>query len=179
MTVFEEDRMEKLPTHLEKIFKVTEREDTYLSGRIVCECGCETFGVRYFGEPYPPHCVGVNKVGDRYALVLKSVCRGCGKEHELYDFSKHAYDGLICGDGVSVPNDKLVDACAGDERDFKIEMSVEFDDEEQFTEEVVDDPPEGMSFKPDDRFNIWSWIVVWLIRAKSGEKLEFINDELA
>lgn len=171
--------MNKLPTHLEKIFKVTEREDSYLTGKIVCECGCETFGVRYFGESYPPHCVGVNKVGDRYALVLKAVCRGCSKEYELYDFSKHAYDGLICGDGVSVPDEELVDARADDERDFGIELSIEFDDEEQFTEEMLENPPEGMTFTPKDRFNIWSWIVVSLICAKSGEKLEFINDELA
>lgn len=171
--------MKKLPKHLEKIFNVTEREDTYLTGKIVCECGCETFGVRYFGEQYPPHCVSVKKVGDRYALVLKAVCRECGKEYEIYDFSKHAYDGLICGDGVSVSDDGLVDARADDERDFGIEMSIEFNDEEQFTEEVVDEPLEGMNFKPDDRFNIWSWIVVWLICAKSGEKIEFINDELA
>lgn len=172
--------MKKLPKHLEKILKVTEYDENgYMSGKIVCECGCEKFGVRYFGEQYPPHLIGVKEVGDKYAMVLKAVCRECGKEYELYDYSKHAYDGLICFDGVSVPDEELADARADDERDFGIEMSVEFDDIEQFTEEVVDDPPEGMSFKPDDRFNIWSWIVVHLICVKSGKKLEFINDELS
>lgn len=172
--------MEKLPTHLEKILRVTEREDTYLDGKIVCECGCNTFGIRYFGEGYPPHCIGMNEYGGKYALVVRAVCRGCGREWELFDFAKHGYDGFICEDGVSVPDEELIEASAGDERDFEIKMGIEFDDEEQFVEEVVESPPEGMSFSPEDRFNIWSWVVIDLKCAKSGKVLkDFVNSELA
>ena len=82
-----------------------------MSGQIVCECGCKTFGIRYFGEGYPPHCIGVNE-----------------------------YNG----------------------------------------EEVVNNPLDDMRFTPDDRFNIWSWIVIDLRCAKSGKELKgFVDDELA
>lgn len=171
----------KLPTHLEKILRVTDYDERgTMDGQIVCECGCETFGVKYFGENYPPHSVGLQKVENGCALVVKVLCRGCGKEWELFDFAKHGYDGFICGDGVSVPESELVDAAAGDECDFLIKIGVEFDDEEQFTEEVVECPPDGMSFTPDERFNIWSWVVIDLKCAKSGRELkDFVNSELA
>lgn len=87
---------------------------------------------------------------------------------------------MICGDGVSVPDKELITAVADDERCFEIEMSVEFDDEEQFAEEVVEDPPEDMSFLPDDRFDIWSWLVINLKCSESGREIkDFVNIELA
>lgn len=174
--------MKKFPTHLEKILRVIEYDDRgTMSGKIVCECGCETFGIKYFGENYAPHCLGVQKVEEqKYACVVKADCRNCGKEWLIFDFAKHAYDGLICEDGVTVPDERLVTAVAGEEHNFRIEISIEFDDEEQFTEEVVDNPPEGMSFAPDDRVNIWSWVVIDLKCVKSGKVLkDFVNIELA
>lgn len=171
-----------IPKHLEKMLRVSEYDDRgTLTGNIVCECGCKTFGIRYFGENYPPHCVGVQAVEDnRYALVVKASCRNCGREFELFDFAEHAYDGFICGDGVSVPDSELVDAAADDERDFEVEMSIEFDDEEQFTEEMIENPPDGMSFTADNRVNIWSWVVINLKCSESGKKLkDFVNCELA
>lgn len=114
------------PKHLEKILRVTDYDDRgTLDGKIVCECGCETFGVRYFGEIYPPNCIGVQAMGEnRYACVVKAVCRNCGKEWLLFDYSKHGYDGFICEDGVTVPDEKLVTAVAGEERDFEVEISL-------------------------------------------------------
>lgn len=172
--------MDMLPTHLEKILRVTEQSETTLDGQIVCECGCKTFGIRYFGEGYPPHCVGINKYGEKYALNVRAVCRKCTKEWELFDYSKHAYDGLFGGDGVSVPDEELIEAAAGDERDFEVKMSIEFDDEEQFLEEVVNEPLDDLRITPEDRLNIWSWVVIDLKCAKSGKELRgFVDSELA
>lgn len=172
--------MDKLPAHLEKILNVSERDDNSMSGQIVCECGCKTFGVRFFGEGYPPHCIGVNEYNGKYALTVRAVCRGCGKQWELFDFAKHGYEGLICDDGISVPDEALIDAAAGDERDFEINMSIEYDDMEQFAEEVLGDPPDGRWLSPDDRVNIWSWVVIDLKCAKSGKELNgFVDSELA
>lgn len=172
--------MEKLPAHLERILNVVGRGDTYMSGRIVCECGCETFGIRYFGEVYRSGGIGINEYGGKYALTVKAVCRGCGKEWELFDFAKHDYEGLICGDGISVPDEELIDAVAGNEREFKIKMSIEYDDMEQFAREVLGDPPNGMWFSPDDRVNIWNRVVIDLKCAQSGKKLNgFVDSELA
>lgn len=176
--------MELLPKHLEKIMHVTERDETCLSGEIVCECGCKTFGVKYFGEElnedgeeYP--FVSIGEYKGKSALTVKAVCPECGKEHELYDFAKHAYDGLICGDGISVPDTELKSFTENGEEFFEINITVEADSEEQFAEELINDPPEGMSFTPDDRFNIWSWIVIDLICPKGGGKIKFVDDELA
>lgn len=61
-----------------------------------------------------------------------------------------------------------------------MKISIEFNDEEQFVEEVVNLPPEGMSFAPDDHVNIWSWVVIDLKCAKSGKMLKgFVDIELA
>ncbi len=170
-----------VPNHLEKILLVDEYDENgTLSGKIVCECGCETFGIKYFGEVYEPGCIGMGKYGEKYAHTVKAVCRNCGKEWLLYDFAKHGYDGLICEDGISVPDEELIDVVANDECDFEVNMSIEFDDEEQFTEEIVENPPDGMSFVPNDRVSIWSWIVIDLKCAKSGKELKgFVDSELA
>lgn len=170
-----------VPKHLEKILRISEYDDRgTMSGKIVCECGCQTFGIKYFGEVFEPGCIGMAKYDGKYAHTVKAVCRGCGKEWELYDFAKHGYDGLICEDGISVPDKELIDVAANDERDFEVKMSIEFDDEEQFTEEVVENPPNGMSFSPNDRVNIWSWIVIDLKCSENGKELEgFVNSELA
>lgn len=172
----------KYPKHLEKILRVTEYEDVgNISGKIVCECGCEKFGIRYFGENYPPHCVTAAEVSEHiYACVIKAVCRSCGKEWELFDFSKHSYDGMFCEESATVSDDKLINAVEDDERDFEITMSMEFDDEEQFTEEVINNPCEERKFMPDDRLNIWSWLVIDLKCCKSGKELDgFVDIELA
>lgn len=170
-----------VPKHLKKILRVNEYDNRgTISGQIVCECGQKTFGIKYFGEIYRPGCIGMSEYNGKYAHTVKAVCRVCGKEWELYDFAKHGYDGLICGDGISVPDSELVDVAANDERDFEINMSIEFDDEEQFIEEVVENPPDGMEFAPEDRVNIWSWIIIDLKCAESGRTLEgFVDSELA
>lgn len=173
--------MRKLPAHLKKILWVNEyNECGNISGKIICECGCESFGLRYFGENYLPYCAGIKEVENRYALIIKVICRKCGKEWLLFDFSKHSYDGFICEDGVSVPDEKLVLASADGECDFKIKISMEFDNEEQFIEEVVNNPYENRNFVPDDRVNIWNWLVIDLKCCKSGKELNgFVNIELA
>lgn len=172
--------MDKLPAHLKKILKVTERDDTSMSGQIVCECGCGKFGIKYFGDKlnengdeYPYICAAEYK--EKTALTVKCVCKNCGSEGELFDFAKHAYDGLICETGISVPDTELVDL--DEDGGFEIGMTIEYDSEEQFTEEILNDPPEGMSFSPDDRYSIWSWAVIELKGLNKIIKL--VDEELA
>lgn len=167
------------PKHLKEIFHHTGIDDT--EGDIVCTCGCKTFGVKYYGEPYNGY-ICLHKVAKmRYGLVVKSICSECKKEWLLFDYGKHAYNGLICveGDGVYISDSELVDFTAEGEETFEISISFEIDDEEQFLEEIVQNPPEGMSFTMEDRLNIWSWVVIDLKCAKSGKKLNFVDSELA
>lgn len=167
-----------IPKHLKGIFHPTSRDDT--EGDIICECGCDTFGIRYFGEVYKAGCIELSEFNGKYALTVHTVCRKCGNEWEIFDFAKHGFDGFINEDGISVPESELIDAAAGDERDFKVKMSIELFDEDVFLEEFVENPPEGMSFTPDDHFNIWSWVVIDLKCAKSGLEIkDFVNIELS
>lgn len=174
--------MEKLPTHLEKVLKVTEyNENGSISGKIVCECGCDKFGIKYFGEDLDeePRGIGFKGVGNKCGQIVKAVCRDCKKDHLLFDYAKHGWDGLIGGEGISVPDEELSDLSIENESDFEVNMLIGFDDEIQFTGDVVDDPPEGMSFTPDDRINVWTKVVINLKGAKSGKEFEgFVYSDL-
>ena len=167
------------PRHLKEIFHPTGRDDT--EGDIICSCGCKTFGMRYYGDQYNGY-ISLHKVAKlRYGLVIKAVCSECKKEWLLFDYGKHAYNGFICGEGegVIIDDSELVDFTADGEDTFEVKIGFEVDDEEQFREEVVEYPPEGMSFTMEDRPNIWSWVVIDLISAKTGEKIQFVDEELA
>ncbi len=167
------------PKHLKEIFRPTGRDDT--EGDIVCSCGCKTFGMKYYGEPYKGY-IRVHEVSHlRYGLVIKAVCTGCKKEWLLFDYGKHGYNGYICreGEGVVINDSELKDFTTADDDSFEVKIGFEIDDEEQFLEEVVEDPPEGMSFTLDDRPDIWSWVVIDLKGAKSGKEYHFVDEELA
>lgn len=167
------------PTHLKEIFHPTGRDDT--EGDIVCTCGCRSFGIKYFGDEYKVY-ISLHRFAKlRLGLMIKAVCSECKKEWLLFDYGKHAYNGLICGEGegVVIDDSELADFKNDDEDVFEIMISFEVDDEEQFREEVVEMPPEGMCFTMEDRPNIWSWVVIDLTGVKTGKKIEFVNEELA
>lgn len=167
------------PKHLKEIFHPTGRDDT--EGYIICTCGCKTFGLQYYGEQYNGY-ISLHKVSHlRYGLLVKAVCTDCKKEWELFDYGKHSYNGFVCGEGegVVIPDSELKSFTANGKDTFEIKISFEVDSEEQFLEEMVEDPPEGFSFTLDDRPNIWSWVVIDLKGAESGKVIKFVDEELA
>lgn len=170
------------PKHLKEIFHPVNDDNT--EGEIICSCGCRNFKIEYFGERLNSEnddcpIIPVDEFNGKYALVVKAICENCGERWLLFDFAKHGYDGLICGDGVSV-DDSMLKAFANDQEDtFQIKMMIEVDSEEQFLEEIVNDPPENMTFTPDDRYDIWSWVVIELKGTKSGEIINLVDEELA
>lgn len=165
------------PKHLEKIYHPTDNE--CLEGNIICECGCKTFGIKFFGEVLEEQ-IGIEKYQEKYAQTVKAECSCCGKEYLLYDFARHGYDGLICEDGAIVPDEMLKPLAIGEDDSFEIQMQIEVDDEEQFLEEVVNYTPLNNRFSLDDRMSIWSWVVINLTGAKSGKKYsDWVDEELA
>lgn len=165
------------PKHLEKIYHPTDNE--CLEGNIICECGCKTFGIMLFGEVLGKQ-IGIEEYQEKYAQTVKAKCNRCGKEYLLYDFARHGYDGLLCEDGVIVPDEMLKPLTIGEDDSFEIQMQIEVDDEEQFLEEVVNYPPLNNRFSLDDRMSIWSWVVINLTGAKSGRKYSgWVDEELA
>ena len=124
--------------------------------------------------------IGIKEYQEKYAQTVKAEYSCCGKEYLLYDFARHGYDGLICEDGVIVPDEMLKPLTIGEDDSFEIQMQIEVDDEEQFLEEVVNYTPLNNRFSLDDRMSIWSWVVINLTGAKSGKKYSgWVDEELA
>ena len=65
---------------------------------------------------------------------------------------------------------------------FEIKIFLEYDDEDQFLEEVVNDEylQKDFKFTMADRASIWSWVVIELKGIQSGIVYkDFVNQELA
>lgn len=168
------------PRHLEKIYIPT--DDQGLEGDIVCRCGCRAFKIRYFGEVYGKNKIAVKKYQNRFGQAVRAVCADCGTDYLLYDFAQHGYDGLFGGDGIAVPDNMLDDFTTEADNLFEIRMFLEYDEEEQFLEEVVnvDFIQQEFHFTMADRASIWSWVVIELKGIPSGTVYrDFVNEELA
>ena len=124
----------------------------------------------------------IEEYEEKYGQAVKAICRNCQKEYLLYDFALNGYDGLICEDGNTVPNEKLTEFTTETDNLFYIKMSLEYDDEEQFSEEILsdDDLQSKYNFTMDDRASIWTWVTIELRGVQSGFVYEdFVNEELA
>lgn len=168
------------PGHLEKIYYPA--DDEGMEGEIVCQCGCRAFKIRCFGEFYDKNKMSINEYENKYGQAVRAVCGECGTDYLLYDFALHGYDGLICEEGIAVPDERLDDFITETDNLFEIKMFLEYDDEEQFLEEIVNDEylQKDFNFTMADRANIWSWIVIELKGVQSGIMYkDFVNEELA
>ena len=126
--------------------------------------------------------MSVSGYKNKYGQVVKAVCADCGTDCLLYDFALHGYDGLICGEGITVPDEILKDFLTETDRLFEIKMFLEYDEEEQFLEDVLNDEylQKDFHFTLDDRASIWSWVVIDLKGIPSGTVYkDFVNEELA
>lgn len=98
-----------IPTHLKNIFVPIgdENNEFNVDGIIRCQCGCECFHIKIYADTengYPQVC----EYNGNYALVIKAVCKDCGKEHLIFDSSKHGWNGFVCHDGITVPDEELI-----------------------------------------------------------------------
>ena len=168
------------PKHLEKIYYPT--DDEGVEGEIACECGCKVFKIRCFGEFYDKNKMSINEYENKYGQTVRAVCADCGTDYLLYDFALHGYNGLVCEEGIAVPDEMLEDFITETDNLFEIKIFLEYDDEEQFLEEVVNDEylQKDYNFTMADRASIWSWVVIELKGIQSGIVYkDFVNEELA
>ena len=168
------------PRHLEKIYYPT--DDEGIEGEIVCECGSRAFKIRCFGEFYDKNKMAINEYENKYGQAVRAVCADCGTDYLLYDFALHGYDGLICEEGIAVSDEVLEDFITETDHLFEIKIFLEYDDENQFLEEVVNDEylQKDFNFTMADRASIWSWVVIELKGLQSGIVYkDFVNQELA
>ena len=168
------------PRHLEKIYVPTNAAGT--EGEIVCTCGCKAFGVRYFGEFYDANKLACAEHEDGFGQAVRAICADCKKDYLLYDFALHGYDGLICEAGAAVPEEALQEFKTNADDLFEIEMVLEYDGEDQFQEEILNDGEliEKFHLTMADRASIWTWVVIRLKGVRSGTVYpEFVDEELA
>lgn len=171
------------PRHLEKIYHPTDKKG--YDGEIICQCGCRAFKIRCFGEFYGKYKMGIRKCKyeDKYAQAVRAVCGDCGADYLLYDFAQHGYDGLICGEGIAVPDELFDDFITETDSLFEVKMFLEYQGEADFVEDVVNDTwllQEGFHFTADDRVNVWDSVAIDLKGVQSGmEYKDFVMEELA
>lgn len=168
------------PKHLEKIYHPTDEEG--YEGRIICQCGCKAFKIRCFGEFYGRYKMSVREYENKYAQAVRAVCGDCGTDYLLYDFALHGYDGLICGEGIAVPDEILDDFITETDSLFEVEMFLEYDGEEDFLEDVVNDTwlQKDFHFTVADRVNVWCSVAIELKGVQSGtDYKDFLIEELA
>ena len=153
-----------IPRHLKDIMVTTgdENSENLVNGIIRCPCGCECFMIKTYAEVesgYPQIC---EYKGD-HALMIKSKCADCAKEFLIFDNSKHGWNGFVCHDGVTVPDNELKSwncpKCTGD--NHKLEISIMSQGKQDFVEEtgIADGESE---FSENDWIEAFEWITIGL-----------------
>ncbi len=169
-----------VPYHLKNIFTVTNFETDYcqgkpethhISGDVVCECGCRRFTIRH-----NENCEYDTNL--HYGLLISTTCTECGRTYTLFDEALHSYDGAVCGDYESAPENSLVGykcGCGCDK--FEISLTVEVMSRDFFTDEVVKADPDR--FKTEDYINVLTWLLVRVGCDECGEAADWIDLELS
>lgn len=153
-----------IPKHLKDILTPVgdKNGENFVNGTIRSSCGCEHFQIKIFADMtkgYPQAC-GYN---EGYALLIKAVCMDCGKEYLIFDSSEHGWNGFVCHDGVTVPDDELklwyCPQCGGDTH--KMNICIMSQGKQDFIDEsgIVNGETE---FSEDDWVEAFEWITIGL-----------------
>ena len=162
--------MSPIPSHLENVlFPVgDENDEHYVRGTTRCSCGCERFSIKIYANTengYPQVC----NYQDGYALVIKFLCKECGKEFLIFDMSKHGWNGFVCHDGITVPDEELktwhCPKCSCGNHTAQIGIASQ--GKQDFIEEsgLADGETE---FNENDWVNAFDWITIGLKCVECG-----------
>ena len=167
-----------IPTHLKHLLKVdmSKSDSNYLSGSIVCECGCDRFSIQHNeNRKYDPQI----PFDEQDGLKVIVNCKECEKEYVLFDESKHGFNGFVNEDCRTASNDSLKElsckTCGS--RYFFVNVGIEAEDKNQFVEECVNEFPER--FTAEDYVDSFDWITITLCCANCNESVDWIDLELS
>lgn len=169
-----------IPKHLKNILiPLGERNNkNHVDGVIRCECGSETFKVNIYSEKNKDYvCVG--EYEEDYGLVVMCNCVFCNRKHLVFDMSKHGWNGFVCKDGVTIPEEKLFDwkckECGSSV--YHMTISISSEGKEDFVENLTDEIGEG-EFKEEDWIESFSWITINIVCYDCGfENTRWIDYE--
>ena len=122
-----------------------------MTGEIKCSCGNEFFEIWESNE----------------RLIVKAVCKQCGKEIVIFDAGRHGWDGFVCGDDFldrEMPYDKY-HCCNCREDGHKIIVHIASQGKEDFIEECLANDD---SFSLEDWVDAFEWISISLTCEKCG-----------
>ena len=153
-----------IPKHLKNILTPIGDDncENCVNGVIHCLCGCDCFHVKIYAnieKGYPQVC----KYKEGYALIIKVACVDCTKEYLIFDNNKHGWNGFVCHDGISVPDDELklwkCPKCASDIH--KMRVSIMSQGKQDFIDEsgIADGETE---FSESDWVEAFEWITIGL-----------------
>jgi len=125
--------MMPIPTHLKDCVLPAESklDESPLAGTVRCPCGGETFDLLFPGQTHVWDkevipCTA--EIDGRFFLLIRAVCKKCGKSHLLLDIDFHGWNGFVCHDAEQAahPRPPLVVwkcvKCGGSEHKAKIEV---------------------------------------------------------
>lgn len=172
--------MEKypIPTHLKEILDVDEScsDQNDVDGKIVCTCGCEKFRIMQnedaeYDDSLP--------YGEQDGMKINAICEKCGKTLLLFDQATQGYDGFVCHDYKTAPDEKLTPLrCKKCGKEvFRVKLGIEVEDRAQFIEECVADAPD--EFAPEDYVDAFNWITVDFLCEDCKNADEWISLELS
>lgn len=172
--------MEKypIPTHLKDILNVDEsRSDLHdIEGKIVCTCGCEKFRIMQNEDHNLSNSL---PYGVWDGIKINAICEKCGKTSLLFDEATQGYNGFVCHDFKTAPDEKLTPLrckMCGKEV-FSIKLGIEVEDKEQFIEECVTEYPD--EFSPEDFVDAFNWITVDICCEDCKKNDEWLSLELS
>ena len=155
-----------IPKHLQSILVPMGEKNNKnrVDGVLRCTCGCETFAVSvYGGKNGKGICVGAYE--EDYALVVRAACIDCGRKHLVFDMAKHGWNGFVCHDGRSVPDEELFPwACKKCGSDIHhMTLTISSQGQEDFLDELEDEIGEGKEFRAEDWVEAFGWITINLV----------------
>ena len=95
--------MQPIPKHLKEILKISGQinSEFEVTGKIVCNCGCENFAVKYVGdnsEYETENIIKVIEIDENWYLIVEVECINCRSLHLIFDDDFHGWNGFVCGE---------------------------------------------------------------------------------
>lgn len=155
-----------IPSHLTNIFVPVgcKNNEFHVDGIIRCLCGCDYFHIQIFANT-ENGCLQVCEYGNGSALIITAICKNCKNNYLVFDDSKHGWNGFVCHDGVTPPDEILrpwvCPKCSCDIHN--VEVGINSQGKDDFIDELgIDNNDSKGEFCTDDWINAFDWITVGL-----------------
>ena len=151
-----------IPKHLKQILKVNEQNNTEfeVTGKIVCNCGCENFTIKYVGDNSfykTENVIKVIEIEGNYYLIITVECEKCKSLHLIFDNDFHGWNGFVCGElskELERPKTKNWKCIKCENSNHKVIVKINSAGKEDFIEETEGD------FDENDWIEAFSWITI-------------------